>query len=254
MHPDRQNAHVKVPSITLGFWLVKIAATTLGETGGDTLSMTFKVGYALSTAIFLPLFLACVFAQIRVRIYHPWLYWAVILTTTTAGTTMADFTDRSLGVGYPGGSLILLSLVLVTLGAWKVTMGTVSAAEITSPKAEGFYWATILFSNTLGTALGDFTSDDSGLGYLGSAALFSGILLVLACIYVTGRASNVLLFWAAFVLTRPLGATLGDFLTKPVSHGGLDLSRVNASSVLALGMAAGILVMQRVSERKRSLS
>jgi len=250
MHPNQPNAHSKVPAITLGFWLVKIAATTLGETGGDTLSMTFKLGYALSTAIFLPLFIVSVFAQIRARAYHPWLYWAVILTTTTAGTTLADFSDRSLGIGYIGGSLMLLSLVLVTLGAWRLTLGTVSAADITSPKAEGFYWATILFSNTLGTALGDFTSDDSGLGYLGSAALFSGILLVLAGIYATGKVSNVVLFWAAFVLTRPLGATLGDFLTKPVSHGGLDLSRISASSVLAVGMAAGILAMQR---SKRSL-
>jgi len=245
MRYNQLDALSKVPEITLGFWIVKIAATTLGETGGDTLSMTFNFGYLLSTAIFFPLFFVFVIAQVRARKYHPFLYWGTILATTTAGTTMADFCDRSLGIGYVGGSLMLFSAVLITLGAWRLTLGSVSASHITSPRVEAFYWATILFSNTLGTALGDFTSDDSGLGYLGSAALFSGILLVLAGVYASRRGSKVLLFWAAFVLTRPLGATLGDFLTKPISHGGLDLSRISASSVLAVGMAAGILILQR---------
>jgi uncharacterized membrane-anchored protein len=235
----------KVPQITLAFWAVKIAATTLGETFGDTLSMQLNLGYLTATAIFLPLFLVSVAIQIRARSYHPWLYWLVIVTTTTAGTTIADFCDRSLGIGYIGGSLILFAAVLATLGLWRVAIGSVSAGDITTPPVEAFYWATILFSNTLGTALGDFTSDDSGLGYLGSAGLFSGLLLILALVYAAGRAPAVLLFWAAFVLTRPLGATLGDFLTKPIAHGGLDLSRAASSGVLAVCMVLAVSLFMR---------
>jgi uncharacterized membrane-anchored protein len=245
MQVIQTNSLSKVPQITLGFWLVKIVATTLGETGGDTLSMTFKFGYALATAVFFPLFLVSVIAQIRAKSYHPSLYWAVIITTTTAGTTMADFADRSLGLGYPGGASILFLCVLAMLAAWRLVIGSVSASTITSAKVEVFYWATILFSNTLGTSLGDFTSDDSGLGYLGSAALFSGVLLVLAAVYAFSKLSRVWLFWAAFILTRPLGATLGDFLTKPLAHGGLNLSRIDSSAALAAVFCAGILLFAR---------
>jgi uncharacterized membrane-anchored protein len=247
MKISRTNPLSKVPQITIGFWLIKIVATTLGETGGDTLSMTFNFGYLASTAVFFPLFLVCVTAQIRTKSYHPLLYWAVIITTTTAGTTMADFADRSLGLGYPGGASILFLCVLAVLAAWRLMVGSVSASNITSPKAEVFYWVTILFSNTLGTSLGDFTSDDSGLGYLGSAALFSGVLLLLAVVYAFSKVSRVLLFWAAFILTRPLGATLGDFLTKPLAHGGLNLSRIDSSAVLAVVFCAGILLFSRTA-------
>ena len=245
MHDLITTRHSKVPPVTIAFWLIKIAATTLGETGGDTLSMSFNLGYAVATAVFFPLFVASVVAQVRAKQYHPFLYWLVIVTTTTAGTTIADFADRSLGIGYTGGMLILFALVLLVLGAWRATLGSVSATEIFSAKAEAFYWAAILASNTLGTAMGDFTSDDSGLGYLGSAGFFSVLLLGLAGLYFWTKTSRVLLFWAAFILTRPLGATLGDFLTKPVSHGGLHFSRPVASAVLAVAMVAGIVWANR---------
>src|ERR1700761_3701386 len=225
----------KVPQVTLVFWIIKIAATTLGETGGDALSMTFDLGYALSTAIFFVFFAGTVAAQIRARSFHPFLYWAVIVATTTMGTTMADFADRSLGIGYVGGSLILFALVLLVLGAWWKVEGSVSVNAITTPRAEAFYWLTILFSNTLGTALGDFLAD-SGPGYEGGALIFAGLLGVIAAAYVFTRLPRTLLFWSAFVLTRPLGATVGDLLTKPVAKGGLDLSRFDSSAVLALFM------------------
>ncbi|MHB8267840.1 COG4705 family protein [Bradyrhizobium sp.] len=223
----------KVPEVTLAFWVIKIAATTLGETGGDALSMTLNLGYALSTLVLFGIFVAVVWAQIVSRRFHPFLYWTVIVATTTVGTTMADFADRSLGVGYVGGSLILFAILMATLAIWKFAAGSLSVNHIVSPKAETFYWLTILFSNTLGTALGDFLAD-SGLGYQGAAVVFAGLLALIAAAYFRTRISHTLLFWMAFILTRPLGATVGDMLTKPHADGGLDLGRITSSAVIAV--------------------
>jgi uncharacterized membrane-anchored protein len=230
----------KVPEVTLGFWIIKIAATTMGETGGDALSMSLNLGYAVSTGIFFALFAIAVAAQIRAKAFHRFLYWAVIVATTLAGTTMADFADRSLGIGYAGGSSILFALVLATLGIWRYTQGSVSVNHITSPKVEAFYWATILFSNTLGTALGDWVAD-SGPGYEGGALIFAGAIAVVAGLYFFTKASRTILFWVAFILTRPLGATLGDLLTKPHANGGLDLSRYSSTAAIAVFMVVCIL-------------
>jgi uncharacterized membrane-anchored protein len=232
----------KVPQVTLIFWIIKIAATTLGETGGDALSMTMKLGYALSTVIFFGFFIVTAAAQIRARSFHAPLYWAVIVATTTAGTTMADFADRSLGIGYVGGSLILFALTLLTLGIWWKVEGSVSANSITSPRVETFYWLTILFSNTLGTALGDFLAD-SGPGFEGGALVFTAALLVVWALYAFTGLSRTLLFWGAFILTRPLGATVGDMLTKPVDAGGLDLSRISSSAIIAVFIVACIVFL-----------
>jgi uncharacterized membrane-anchored protein len=222
----------KVPAVTLGFWLIKIAATTLGETGGDALSMSLGLGYLLSTAIFAAIFAIAVAAQIRAKSFSPWLYWLTIIATTTVGTTLADFADRSLGIGYAGGSTLLLALLLTSLAIWHRTLGSVAIDTVASPRAEAFYWMTIMFSQTLGTALGDWTADSAGLGYLGAMAIFGTLLALLAALYFRSRVSHTLLFWAAFVLTRPLGAVVGDFLDKPIDEGGLALSRVAASAVL----------------------
>jgi uncharacterized membrane-anchored protein len=235
----------KVPEVTLGFWIIKIAATTLGETGGDALSMSLNVGYAVSTIIFFALFLVLVTAQIKAKAFHPYLYWAVIVGTTLAGTTMADFADRSLGIGYPGGTTILLLLVIASLLVWKAVVGTVSVNEITTPRAEMFYWLTILFSNTLGTALGDWTSEGTGFG--GGVFLFLGLIAVVAALYFFTKISRTALFWTAFVLTRPLGATMGDLLTKPHDAGGLNLSRFVSSGVIAVFMIACILILPQRS-------
>lgn len=224
----------KVPEVTIAFWLIKICATTLGETGGDVLSMTLNLGYALSTAIFFAFFLATLGAQVSARSYRPFLYWAVILSTTTVGTTMSDFLDRSAGLGYVGGSLLLLTVLVAMLASWRFAMGSIEFSHITSPRVEVFYWFTILFSNTLGTALGDFVADTTGLGYQGGALVFGGLLLLIAVAYFRARISRTLLFWLAFVLTRPLGATLGDELTKSHANGGLDLGTVRSS--LAIGL------------------
>jgi uncharacterized membrane-anchored protein len=232
----------KVPEVTLAFWAIKIAATTLGETGGDALSMTMHLGYALSTGIFFTCFLVVLAAQVARKSFHPFLYWAVIVATTTVGTTMADYADRSLGVGYIGGSLILFMLLLLVLGSWRLAVGTVSVDIIASPKVEIFYWATILFSNTLGTALGDFLADDSGLGYEGGALVFAAALVLMAAAYFYAKTSRALLFWTAFILTRPLGATLGDLLTKPRAEGGFDLSRISSSMMIAVFIIGGILL------------
>ena len=245
MHDISKTQASKSPAITLGFWIIKIAATTLGETGGDALSMTLKLGYAVSTGIFFAFFLATVIPQIRARSYHPLLYWAVIVATTTVGTTMADFADRSLGIGYIGGSLTLFVLLAAVLLAWWRSVGTVSVTAIATPKAEAFYWATILASNTLGTALGDFLAKGSGLGYEGSALVFAGLIAIVAAGYFFTAISHTLLFWAAFILTRPLGATLGDLLTKPLPDGGLALSRLSASGLLALFIIVCILTLSR---------
>jgi uncharacterized membrane-anchored protein len=233
----------KVPQIALMFWVIKIAATTLGETGGDALSMSMNLGYLLSTAIFMVCFLVALTFQIKAKTYHTFLYWTVIVTTTTVGTTMADFADRSLGMGYVGGSLILFSMLLIVLGLWRYSVGSISFSDITARKVEIFYWVTILFSNTLGTALGDFLADTSGVGYERGALVFSGALVIIAVLYFSTDISRTFLFWTAFILTRPLGATLGDLLTKPHNHGGLDLSRITSSLVIAAFMVACIFMV-----------
>jgi uncharacterized membrane-anchored protein len=234
------NGLSKVPEVVLGFWIIKIAATTLGETGGDALSMSLHLGYLVSTAIFFGLFLVLVIAQIKAKRFHPFLYWAVIVGTTLAGTTMADFADRSLGMGYPGGSTILFALVIASLVVWHFAVGTVSVNNITTPKAEMFYWLTILFSNTLGTALGDWTSEGTGFG--GGVLLFIGLLAIVASLYVFTRINRTILFWTAFILTRPFGASMGDLLTKPHDAGGLNLGRFIASGAIALFMIACIFL------------
>lgn len=241
----------KVPAVTLGFWIIKIIATTLGETGGDTVSMTFlhadtnahNGGYLIATAIFLSLLAILVVAQTAAKKFHPALYWLTIVASTTAGTTMADFADRALGVGYTGGTIILICCLLATLGLWYVTLGSVSVATINTPKVEAFYWATITFSQTLGTALGDWMADDSGLGYLGAALVFLAGLGILAVLYYRTNVSRVFLFWAAFVLTRPLGATVGDFFDKPYSQGGIDVSRPIATTILIAAIVFLIVVI-----------
>jgi len=234
----------KVPAVTLGFWIIKILATTLGETGGDTVTMTWmNFDYLTGTAIFLPILAVLVGWQIAAKKFHPFLYWATIVASTTVGTMLADFADRSLGIGYSGGSALLLFLVLASLAAWYWSEGTVSVDTVSKPRVEVFYWATITFSQTLGTALGDWTADTSGLGYLGGATLFLGALIIVAAAYYLTRISRVGLFWAAFILTRPLGATVGDFLDKPLDHGGLDLSRPVASAVLAVFIIACVLLI-----------
>ncbi|MEJ2553242.1 MAG: hypothetical protein P8164_02560 [Gammaproteobacteria bacterium] len=222
----------KVPEVTLIFWIIKIFATTLGETGGDTLSMSLDLGYLLSTGIFAAIFLVAVGGQILMKRFHPVVYWVTIIATTTVGTTLADFADRSLGIGYAGGSTILLALLIASLFIWKRTLGSVAVDTVRSPRSEMFYWVTIMFSQTLGTALGDWVADSAGLGYGGSALVFGVLLALIAAAYYRTRISHTVLFWAAFILTRPLGAVVGDFLDKPLSHGGLALSRYSASATL----------------------
>jgi len=243
MHTKVGTSLSKVPAVTLGFWIIKIAATTLGETGGDAVTMTLNLGYLIGTAIFATVFVVAVAAQIAAKRFHPLLYWFVIVATTTAGTTLADFADRSLAIGYVGGTSMLFILLMATLGLWYWSLGTVSVSTIASPKAEMFYWATIMFSQTLGTALGDFMADTSGLGYGGGALVFGAALAVIAALYFFTGASRTLLFWAAFILTRPLGATVGDLLDKPVSNGGFALGRFEASGVLMLVIIACVLIL-----------
>ena len=241
------SAVAKVPEVTLYFWITKILATTLGETGGDAVTMSMSLGYLVGTAIFVTLFVVAVGAQITAKRYHPFLYWTVIVATTTAGTTLADFLDRSLGIGYSGGSAILFLLLLGTLGLWHRSLGSVSIDSITTHKAEVFYWATIMFSQTLGTALGDWMADDTGmaLGYGGGALVFAVALVIVAVVYFYTKVSRTVLFWAAFILTRPLGATLGDFFDKPHDQGGLGLSRYIASAVLTAVIVACVAFMPR---------
>jgi uncharacterized membrane-anchored protein len=253
----------KVAAVTLGFWIIKILATTLGETGGDTVTMSWlgettdhpvPNGYLIGTAIFGALLVVLVIAQIRARRFNPWLYWTTIVASTTCGTTLADFADRSLGIGYPGGSLLLLGCVLATLFAWWRTLGTVDVNSVSGPREESFYWLTITFSQTLGTALGDWSADPLseggwGLGYSGGALVFGAGLAILAILYFTTRVSRVSLFWAAFILTRPLGATVGDWLDKPVAKGGLELSRPIATAVLAIVIVVLVLVLPQRAGR-----
>ncbi|MBI1276348.1 hypothetical protein GC177_10335 [bacterium] len=232
----------KIPQVTLAFWIIKIAATTLGETGGDAFSMSLDLGYAVSTVIFALFFSVALLVQMRSAHYHPFTYWTVIVTTTTVGTTLADFMDRSLGFGYEGGVLLLFIILLALIAVWKRACGSISIHKIRDWRGELFYWCTILSSNTLGTALGDWLANDPRFGYSGGAALFLAILAVIAMLYYTTRLSRTALFWLAFVITRPLGATLGDILTKPVDAGGLDLSRFTSSAVLLGMMITGILL------------
>jgi uncharacterized membrane-anchored protein len=235
---DPKGALSKVPPVTLAFWAVKILATTLGETGGDALSMTLKLGYALSTVIFLAFFVVTLAAQVKSRSYHPVFYWAVVVATTTVGTTTSDYFDRTLELGYIKSSIILFSAVIALLVAWRVATGAIQADHITTRKNEIFYWVTILVSNTLGTALGDFVADDAGLGFQRGALVFAGLILVVALLYFFARVPRSIAFWAAYVLTRPLGATLGDTLTKPFAEGGLNLGRITTSVAMA-----GVLIL-----------
>ena len=249
MPSPRQDALSKVPEVTLIFWIIKIAATTLGETAGDAVSMSMNLGYLVSTAIFGTIFIVTVIAQIRAQRFHPFLYWITIIATTTVGTTLADFADRSLGIGYAGGTSVLIVLLLGSLLVWYLSLGSISIETITSPKAELFYWVTIMFSQTLGTALGDWFADTADLGYLGAAGVFGAGLLVLALLYYLTRASRPVLFWIAFILTRPLGAVVGDFLDKPHAQGGLALSRYVATAILLVLIIGAILIFpQRPAE------
>ncbi|HKB59711.1 MAG TPA: hypothetical protein VKC56_06645 [Gallionellaceae bacterium] len=232
LNRNGQELLTKVPEVTLIFWIIKIFATTLGETGGDALSMSMNLGYLLSTGIFAAIFLVAVAVQVRAPKFHPVIYWTTIIATTTVGTTLADFADRSLGIGYAGGTAILLTLLLASLLIWYRTLGSVAVETVSSPKTEAFYWVTIMFSQTLGTALGDWTADTEALGYTGGIAVFGVLLAMIAAAYFWTRVSRPVLFWAAFILTRPLGAVVGDFLDKPLASGGLDLSRFAASGAL----------------------
>ena len=239
----------KVPEVTLGFWVIKILATTLGETGGDAVTMSMNLGYLAGTAIFAAMFAVAVAAQISAKRFHPFLYWMVIVATTTVGTTLADFVDRSLGIGYLGGFSLLAALLIASLVTWHRTLGTVSIDSINSNQAEIFYWITILFSQTLGTALGDWMADSTGLGYAGGALVFAAGLAITVAAFFWTNVSRTVLFWIAFVLTRPLGATVGDFLDKPLDHGGLALSRYTASVSLAAVMVLLILLVPQRSAR-----
>ncbi len=245
MSSAAKQALSKVPAVTLVFWIIKIIATTLGETGGDALSMSMTLGYLVSTAIFGGVFVVAVAAQINAKQFHPSLYWLTIIATTTVGTTLADYADRSLGIGYFGGATLLLGLLLVSLAVWYRSMGSISVNTVSSPKAEMFYWTTIMFSQTLGTALGDWTASTAALGYLGSALVFSALLALVAAAYFWTSVSRTFLFWAAFILTRPLGAVVGDFLDKPVAAGGLAMSRYTASAILVTLIVASILFVRQ---------
>jgi uncharacterized membrane-anchored protein len=243
----------KVPAVTLGFWIIKILATTLGETGGDTVTMTMDLGYLVGTAIFLSLLLVLVVTQIAAKKFYPLLYWATIIASTTAGTTMADFADRSLGIGYPGGALLLFILLMTSLAVWYRSEGTISVNAISAPRAETFYWVSILFSQTLGTALGDWMADTNGLGYEGGALVFSAGLATIAAAYFWTGVSRTTLFWCAFILTRPLGATLGDLLDKPTQDGGLAFSRYYATALLGAAiLACVVLLPQRAGSHARA--
>lgn len=250
METLQQQARAKVPQVTLIFWLVKILATTLGETAGDALSMSLNLGYLVSSVIFIGLFAIAVAIQIRSKHYSSSIYWATIITTTTAGTTMADFADRSLGIGYTGGTLLLVSLLCMSFSIWYVSAGSLSNQSINNTKTECFYWVTILLSQTLGTALGDWTVDSAGLGYDASALIFGSMLLVLLAAYLWSPISRTLLFWLSFILTRPLGAVVGDFLDKPISHGGLEFSRFTASAALLFGMVLCLMLFKQQAATK----
>lgn len=249
MNRTTEQAPSKVPAVTLIFWIFKIAATTLGETGGDAVSMSMNLGYLVGTAVFAAIFLVTAAAQIKATGFHPSLYWTTIIATTTVGTTLADFADRSLGIGYAGGASLLFILLIAALATWYWSLGSVSVDTVSSPKAEMFYWVTIMFSQTLGTALGDWVADTAGLGYLGGTIIFGLLLALVAAAYFWTSISRTALFWSAFILTRPLGAVVGDFLDKPVSEGGLALSRYTASAALIVFIAACILILPQRAAR-----
>lgn len=249
MSMKREPGLSKVPEVTLLFWIIKIIATTLGETGGDTLSMSMGLGYLVSTAILGTIFLAVVAVQIAAKRFNPWLYWTTIVATTTVGTTLADFADRSLGIGYAGGSALLILLLATSLLIWHRTLGSVEISTVNSPRTEMFYWVTIMFSQTLGTALGDWTADSAGIGYAGGILIFGALLALVAAAYFWSSLSRTLMFWTAFVLTRPLGAVLGDFFDKPLASGGLALSRYTASAILVVAIAVCILVFPQRAAR-----
>lgn len=250
MNSTREESLSKVPKVTLIFWIVKIAATTLGETGGDAVSMSMNLGYLVGTGIFAIIFIVAAITQISKKRFHPFLYWSTIIATTTVGTTLADLADRSLGIGYAGGTALLSTLLIVSLFLWYRALGSISVDTVSSPKAEMFYWVTIMFSQTLGTALGDWTADTAGLGYSGGAVLFGTLLVLVASAYYWTNISRTILFWAAFILTRPLGAVVGDFLDKPHNAGGLALSRYLASTVLLMFILASILVFPQNAAEK----
>ncbi|MGC4059931.1 MAG: hypothetical protein QM749_03380 [Aquabacterium sp.] len=249
MKSDPEGTLAKVPELTLVFWAIKIAATTLGETAGDAVSMSMNLGYLVGTALFAAVFLVAVIAQVKARQFHPLPYWATVIATTTVGTTLADFADRSLGIGYAGGSTLLLALLLGSLFIWHRSLGSVSIHTINTPKAEVFYWVTIMFSQTLGTALGDWTADTAGLGYTGAAVGFGALLVLVAASYRWTAVSRTGLFWVAFILTRPLGAVVGDFLDKPVANGGLAMSRYTASAALLVFIALCMLLFKQRAAR-----
>ncbi len=250
MNANSDQVLSKVPEVTLVFWIIKILATTLGETGGDAVSMSMNLGYLTSTGIFAVIFVAAVIAQIRASKFHPTLYWLTIIASPTVGTPLADYVARSLGIGYAGGSTLLLVLLLGSLFAWHRSQGSVAVDTVNSPKSEFFYWLTIMFSQTLGTALGDWTADTAGLGYVGAAVVFGALLLLVVAAYQWTRISRTALFWAAFILTRPLGAVVGDFLDKPVAKGGLELSRYTASAVLLVMIVVLVLVYRQHAARR----
>lgn len=247
---DKQEMLSKVPEVTLMFWIIKILATTLGETGGDAVSMSMNLGYLVSTGIFFVIFMIAVIVQISAKKFHPTLYWLTIIATTTVGTTLADYADRSLGIGYLGGTTILFALLMASLFIWHRALGSIAVDSVNSPKSEMFYWITIMFSQTLGTALGDWTADSAGLGYSGAAAVFSLMLAAVVVLYFFSKVSRTALFWAAFILTRPLGAVVGDFLDKPISKGGLELSRYTASAVLLVLIVCCIVFFSHKAAKK----
>jgi uncharacterized membrane-anchored protein len=252
MNKDQHEMLSKVPEVTLIFWVMKVFATTLGETGGDTLSMSMHLGYLVSTGIFAVVFMVAVAVQILAKKFHPLIYWATIIATTTVGTTLADFADRSLGIGYAGGTTLLFTLLMLSLAVWYRTLGSIAVDTVSSPGAEMFYWITIMFSQTLGTALGDWTADTAGLGYGGGTLLFGTLLALIAAAYYRTKISRTMLFWAAFILTRPLGAVVGDFLDKPLSQGGLALSRYSATATLLLLILSCIFFFSHRPARKSS--
>lgn len=245
LRANAQELFSKVPEITLVFWIIKILATTLGETGGDAVSMSMHLGYLVGTVIFTAVFLIAVVVQIRAKHFHPVVYWTTIIATTTVGTTLADFADRSLGIGYAGGASLLFALLMASLTIWYRALGSVSVDTVSSPKSEMFYWVTIMFSQTLGTALGDWTADTAGLGYEGAAIVFAAMLLLVSAAYYRTKTSHTVLFWSAFILTRPLGAVVGDFLDKPVPAGGLAMSRLAASAVLLALITVSIIAFRQ---------
>lgn len=250
LEADSSSTLSKVPEVVLGFWIIKILATTLGEIGGDAVTMSMNLGYLVGTVIFAAIFIAFVYAQIRAPQFNKWLYWGTIIASTTVGTTLADFADRSVGIGYTGGTTLLLSLLLASLFLWYRTTGTISVASVKDVRSEWFYWLTITFSQTLGTALGDWVADTQGMGYTGGMLLFGGSLAVIALLYFVTKVSRTGLFWAAFVLTRPLGAVVGDFLDKPLANGGLALSRYTGSGVLLIAIVALILLLPQRAARQ----